>query len=156
MSKDKKPCKACKKPINENDPIYNCITCNCSMHLEVVCTGLSTVALNGILELGNNALLICNTCLSNGKRDQVIRSTASHDKSENIKKIEEEISKLSKVVAEVSTKMENIKDPIQSLPIAEQGKTWSQVAPQNNQTPEQRIENKRGPRDQGKRWKKKT
>ena len=101
------------------------------MRLEVVCTGLSTVALNGILELGNNALLICNTCLSNGKRDQVIRSTASHDKSENIKKIEEEISKLSKVVAEVSTKMENITDPIQSLPIAEQGKTWSQVAAQN-------------------------
>ena len=41
---------------------YNCVACGCHMHLEPTCTGLSNVAINGIKELGRNAMLLCNVC----------------------------------------------------------------------------------------------
>ena len=44
------------------------------MHLEPTCTGLSNVAINGIKELGRCAMLLCNVCIENNKRDNFIRN----------------------------------------------------------------------------------
>ena len=43
------------------------------MHLEGTCTGLTNTAINGIKDLGLNAMLLCNTCVTNNERDNFIK-----------------------------------------------------------------------------------
>ena len=73
-----KTCKTCKKPVGTKEPDYACVACNCVLHLDT-CTGLSTDAINGIKELGANAMLICNTCLGKNERDKFIKGRALVD-----------------------------------------------------------------------------
>ena len=56
------------------------------MHLEPTCTGLSNVAINGIKELGRNAMLLCNVCIENYKRDNFIRNRTVNNLEEKINK----------------------------------------------------------------------
>ena len=58
--------------------VYACVACNYVLHLDT-CTELSTVAINGIKEIGANAMLICNTCLGKNKRDKFIKGRALVD-----------------------------------------------------------------------------
>ena len=56
------------------------------MHLEPTCTGLLNVAINGIKELGRNALLLCNVCIENNERDNFIRNRTVNNLEEKINK----------------------------------------------------------------------
>ena len=56
------------------------------MHLEPTCTGLSNVAINGIKELGRNAMLLCNVCIENNERDNFIRNRTVNNLEEKINK----------------------------------------------------------------------
>ena len=55
---------------------YQCVSCNARIHLTSDCTALSPVAINGIRELGLNAVLLCNACVENNERDNFIRGKA--------------------------------------------------------------------------------
>ena len=59
--------------IAQEAPRYTCVSCNRTMHLELTCTGLSQVAINGIKEIGPLAMLLCNACLDNDEMDSLIR-----------------------------------------------------------------------------------
>ena len=43
------------------------------------CTGLSQVAITGIKELGSNAILFCNDCISNHKRDWILEAISTQN-----------------------------------------------------------------------------
>ena len=43
------------------------------MYLDPTCIGLSQVAMSGIKEIGQLAMLLCNTCVENNERDSFIR-----------------------------------------------------------------------------------
>ena len=70
-------CKTCKKNINPSDKTYHCVACYCHIHLISVCTGLTQVAVNGIAELGMNAMLLCNKCVEKNERETFIRCKTS-------------------------------------------------------------------------------
>ena len=69
---DKSQCRTCREELNKADPIVHCVTRAGKMHLTESCTFLSKAALNGIKELGLNALLICDDCVELKKRDELI------------------------------------------------------------------------------------
>ena len=68
-----KNCKTCTKSVNANEKSYNCLACNGNMHLTPECTALSPAATTGIKELGVNAMLVCNNCVEQNERDNLIR-----------------------------------------------------------------------------------
>ena len=54
------------------------------MHLDSTCTGLSSVAINGIKELGSNVMLFCNKCVQNNERDKFIRNGTAANMKESV------------------------------------------------------------------------
>ena len=70
-------CNTCKKNINPSDKTYHCVACDCHLHLTRVCTGLTQVAVNGIAELGMNAMLLCNKCEEKNECETFIRCRTS-------------------------------------------------------------------------------
>ena len=67
------------------------------MHLTTECTALSPAAINGMKELGMNAMLLCYTCVENNERDNLIRGRALASISEKLKSLD------------VSEKLKNMK-----------------------------------------------
>ena len=96
-------CKTCKNNIAASEKTYCCVGCNQHMHLTTECTALSNVAINGIKELGNNCMLMCNTCLDNGERDVFIRCRAQTKVESVISdlKIDEKLSNLENKFSEL-------------------------------------------------------
>ena len=96
-------CKTCKNNIAASGKTYCCVGCNQHMHLTTECTALSNVANNGIKELGNNCMLMCNTCLDNGERDEFIRCRAQTKVESVISdlKIDEKLSNLENKFSEL-------------------------------------------------------
>ena len=43
------------------------------MHLESTCTGLTNTAINGIKDLDLNAMLLCDTCVTNNEKANFIK-----------------------------------------------------------------------------------
>ena len=66
------------------------------MHLEPSGTGLSNVALKGIKELGLRCMLLCNTCIENNERDNIITSRTIYKANEQVEalKIENKLESL--------------------------------------------------------------
>ena len=79
--------KPCKNNFGSSEKTFWSLGWNLNIHLTSECRALSCVALNRILELGNNRLLISNTCPGNGERDVFIRCRS-------LTKMESEISDL--------------------------------------------------------------
>ena len=104
-------CKTCKNNIVASEKTYCCVGCNQHMHLTTECTALSIVAINGIKELGDNCMLMCNTCLDNEERDVFIRCR-SQTKVESVisdLKIDEKLSNLENKISElVDSKLANL------------------------------------------------
>ena len=61
------------------------------MHLESTCTGLTNTAINGIKDLGLNAMLLCDTCVTNNERDNFIKCRTMMQMNEKIEKESEGI-----------------------------------------------------------------
>ena len=104
-------CKTCENNIASSEKTYCCEGCNQHMHLTTECTALSNVAINGIKELGNNCMLMCNTCLDNGERDVFIRCRAQTKVESVISdlKIDEKLSNLENNFSElVDSKLANL------------------------------------------------
>ena len=104
-------CKTCKNNIAASEKTYCCVGCNQHMHLTTECTILSDVAINGIKELGNNCMLMCNTCLDNGERDVFIRCRAQTKVESviSVLKVDEKLSNLENNFSElVDSKLANL------------------------------------------------
>ena len=65
--------KTCKKAADASEKSYSCGACNCNMHLTPECTAPSPAAVTGIKQLDMNAMLLCNNCVEQNKRDNFIR-----------------------------------------------------------------------------------
>ena len=61
------------------------------MHLESTCTGLTNTAINGRKDLGLNAMLQCDTCVTNNERDNFIKCRTMMQMNEKIEKESEGI-----------------------------------------------------------------
>ena len=81
-------CKSGKRGIPAHEKTYFCVSCNTHMHLTTECTALSPAAINGIIELGMNAMLLCNTCVENNERDNFIRGRALEKVSEKLESLD--------------------------------------------------------------------
>ena len=74
LSKSHETCKTCRKEIGNNDTTFYCIACGVFMHLTTPCTGITKEGINGILEIGQNIMLLCNDCVARNRRDDVMDS----------------------------------------------------------------------------------
>ena len=72
------------------------------MHLEPSCTGLTNVALNGIKELGLSCMLLCNTCIENNERDNIIKQWTTHKTNEQVEALKIENKRESLQVKQTS------------------------------------------------------
>ena len=61
------------------------------MHIESTCTGLTNTAINGIKDLGLNAMLLCDTCVTNNERDNFIKCRTMMQMNNKIEKESEGI-----------------------------------------------------------------
>ena len=99
------------------------------MHLEPSCTGLSNVALNGIKELGLSCMLLCNTCIENNERDNIIKSWTIHKANEQVEalKIENKLESLEvKLTSLIDKKVEVLKVSCKEIQ-----NSYSEVAAKN-------------------------
>ena len=96
-------CRTCKKNIPNCDQTFNCVACNCHLHLDPAWTGLWPEAFNGIEELGQIAMLLCTACVNNNERDAFIRNRT-------VMQVNDEIDQLN-----VTAKMENTEAKVTDL-----------------------------------------
>ena len=102
----------CNKVINQTSPRYICVACNVLMHFKPTCTGLMQVAVNGIKEAGQLAMLLCVKCPNNNEGDNF---TKCRTIDEMIEKIETETQEINKelqtleerITAVVDTRVDN-------------------------------------------------
>ena len=108
-------CKTCKRRVRARDPLFICIACSCKIHLTEKCTNLSVTAIAGITELKTNVMLLCNDCVEQNKRDEIISLIAKMEVSETnqsqIKNIEKEMIELKNSLLEIKTAMIEKSDP---------------------------------------------
>ena len=82
------------------------------MNLEGTCTGLTNTAINGIKDLGLNAMLLCDTCVTNNERENFIKCRTMMQINEKIEKesegIQARLKRMEKrLMALVDEKVEN-------------------------------------------------
>ena len=56
--------------------------------MTTICTGLSSASLNGIKDLGNNIMLLCNECVDKNERDKFIRCRTMANMTEKIENLD--------------------------------------------------------------------
>ena len=95
--------RTCKKKIPNRDQTFNCVGCNCHLHLDPTCTGLSPEDLNRIKEMGQNSMLLCIACVNNNERDAFIRNRT-------VMQVNDKINQLN-----VTAKMESIEAKLSDL-----------------------------------------
>ena len=82
------------------------------MHFEPSCTGLTQVAVNGLKEAGQLAMLLCINCLNNNERDNFIKCRTIDKMIEKIETETQEINKKlrtmeERITAVVNTRVDN-------------------------------------------------
>ena len=104
-------CCTCAKKISNNDQTYHCVSRNCVLHLEPICTGLSSVAINGIKELVANVLLLGNKFIETGKEERLLGSAMAKkveesfqclDLDRKLQRIEQKLTRLDEDRIQVS------------------------------------------------------
>ena len=100
-----------RKKISDNDQTYHYVSRNCDLHLEPICTGLSSVAINGIKELGAIVLLLGNKFIETGKEERLLGSAMAKkveesvqclDLDKKLEKIEQKLTRLDEDRIQVS------------------------------------------------------
>ena len=105
-------CFTCDEKILKNESSFDCFVCGCRMHLTKNCTGLSEAAVNGVLAIGKNALLLCNKCIEEKRHEKLAQSahvnTVSNEHQESqMKNLETEMTDIKKTVSEIKTLLQN-------------------------------------------------
>ena len=108
-------CKTRKGPVRARDPLFICIACSCKTHLTEKCTNLSATAIAGITELKTNVMLLCNDCVEQNKRDEIISLIAKMEVKETNQSqttnIEKEMIELKNSLLEIKTAIIEKSDP---------------------------------------------
>ena len=91
------------------------------MHINENCTKLSKVALDGIKELGQNALLLCNLCVILKKRDKLIESANASRQHEalddqKLKALQADFNEMMKTTSEIKVIEKNAMPSPPSIP----------------------------------------
>ena len=112
-------CFTCDEKILKNESSFDCFVCGCRMHLTTNCTGLSKAAVNGVLAIGKNALLLCNKCIEEKRHKKLAQS--AHVNTVSNEHHETEMTDLKKTVSEIRTlltrKPPDSGQPAQNSPI---------------------------------------
>ena len=115
LSKSHETCKTCRKEIGNNDTTFYCIACGVFMHLTTPCTGITKEGINGILEIGQNIMLLCNDCVARNRRDDVmdslINTRRQPELTAKITFLDEKIAELNKTIAEIKVGFEKKDTP---------------------------------------------
>ena len=105
-------CKTCKKSIKDEELIV-CLCCGTSLHLSQNCTKFPQRSIEGLKLISMNVLLICNSCVSNNKRDAIFNETASRIQQENFlaqsNKMSDDLKALKDIQTELSTLRQEMK-----------------------------------------------
>ena len=101
-------CFTCDEKILKNESSFDCFVCGCRMHLTKNFTGPSEAAVNGVLAIGKNALLLCNKCIEEKRHEKLAQpahvNTVSNEHQESqVKNLETEMTELKKTVSEIKT-----------------------------------------------------
>ena len=119
-------CVTCDEKILKNESSFDCFVCGCRMHLTKNFTGPSEAAVNGVLAIGKNALLLCNKCIEEKRHEKLAQparvNTVSNEHQESqVKNPETEMTELKKTVSEIKTlltrKPPDSGQPAQNSPI---------------------------------------
>ena len=133
-------CKTCKGPVRARDPLFICITCSCKIHLTEKCTNLSATAIDGITELKTNVILLCNDCVEQNKRDEIISLIAKMEVSETnqsqITNIEKEMIELKNSLLEIKTAMIDKSDPPKTTQVNQPAVNQIRKTPEATMVPE--------------------
>ena len=100
------------------------------MHLEPSCTGLSNVALNGIKELGLSCMLLCNTCIENNERDNIIKSWTIHKANEQVEALKIE-NKLESLEVKLTSLIDKKVEEVLKVSCKEIQNSYSEIAAKN-------------------------
>ena len=101
------------------------------MHLKEDCSGLQEAAVNGVLALGKNDLLLCNKCVEEKRQNNLNQAahettTSKELRETQMKTLENEMTDLKKTVTEIkmllSTKQPDSDYPTQPSSIASRQK----------------------------------
>ena len=99
----------CKIVINQTSPRNICVICNVHMHFQPSCTGLTQVAVNGLKEAGQLAMLLRVKCLNNNERDNFIKCRTLDKMNEKIE-TETQIKKLQTMEERITAVVDTIVD----------------------------------------------
>ena len=120
----------CEK-IFKNENSFDCFCCGCRKHLKEDCSGLQEAAVNGVLALGKNDLLLCNKCVEEKRQNNLNQAahettTSKELRETQMKTLENEMTDLKKTVTEIkmllSTKQPDSDYPTQPSSIASRQK----------------------------------
>ena len=119
-------CFTCDEKILKNESSFDCSVCGCRMHLTKNCTGLSEAAVNGVLAIGKNALLLCNKCIEEKRHEKLaqpahVNTVSNEHQGSQMKNLETKMTDLKKTVSEIKTlltrKPPDSGQPAQNSPI---------------------------------------
>ena len=119
-SKSHETCKTCRKEIGNTDTTFYCIACGVFMHLTTPCTGISKEGINGIVEIGQNIMLLCNDCVTRNRRDDVMDSLINTRRQPELAAkltFLDEKAELNKTVAEIEDGFKKDTSKIQPSPL---------------------------------------
>ena len=106
-----KNCKTCKRKITQNEKTYHCIGCNCIVHLEPSCDGLSNVAINGMKNSGYVACYYSTLVLKTTNATTIIQNWTIHKANEQVEalKIEDKLESVEvKLTSLIGRKVEEV------------------------------------------------
>ena len=150
-------CLTCKKDIPAKKEHFHCFTCGCRMHLNEKCTQLIKTAILGIEELGQNALLICNNCVTLKKCDKLIGTASKNQQQAPIedkkfKSLQTEVNDIEKAITglKVSFEQKSSEPPKPSAPIIKTkntGKEFDKIGTRGLQESDAESARERNERD---------
>ena len=100
------------------------------MHLETSCTGLTNVALNGVKELGLSCMLLCNTCIENNERDNIIKSWTIHKANEQVEALKI-ANKLESLALKLTSLIDKKVEEVLKVSCEEIQNSYSEIAAKN-------------------------
>ena len=121
-------CQTCQAEIPADEEMFACFTCGCKMHLSEKCTKLSKTAIEGIKALGQNALLLCNLCITLKKRDRLIEAGTKLQQSAPAE--DKRLKSLQSEVNEIKKALDEIKETVTSNPTAGQNNVGTAPGPE--------------------------
>ena len=102
-------CETCEHDIPADESNFHCFTCEVQFHLTEACTNISKGALYGIIELENNALLLCHACVTSKQKDRLTKTASKKQQpkeDKQLKQLQSEISDIKKAISKLKVSVD--------------------------------------------------